>query len=101
MGGRTASWPAAAPQSYSTGSPLKTGTRSFGLSSVISMSRSDALETTDDVSQEGTRESEASTQPEEPKKKGFGLSALLGGGGIAPKQMGGMGTAQLNKRTVT
>ena len=101
LGNRTASWPAAASQGCHAVSPLKPGARSFGLSSVISMSTSDALETSDVVSQDQNREGEDSAQPDQRGKRGFGLSALLGGGSMVPNQLGGIGAAQVNERSVT
>lgn len=92
----SASWPEAVPQGPCAARSLEPGGRSFGLSSVISMPKPNVPEQTDAACPEPevNRESGCSQKIEHPEKRGFGLSALLRGGSIVPKQIGGMITAQ-------
>jgi hypothetical protein len=98
----SASWPAASPLGHSAASSPEPRASSFGLSSVISMSKSHAFEIAGATCQvEASTAHNFSSSPQQQLKRGFGLSALLMGRSSLAKQIGGMVKSQFNESAVT
>jgi hypothetical protein len=96
-----ASWPVAAPQCHGITSSQDPGTKGFGLSSVISMSRSRAEGNVAICTEEQLKSHDSSPVPYQTGNRSFGLSALLRLQNSLSNQTGDTLTTKLNESAVT
>lgn len=99
--GSSASWPVAALQEPSAASSPTSSGRGFGLSSVISMPRPDALETNQAAPQEEEVHRTGSDPAQQPERRAFGLSALLRGESKVSNQTGSVPASHIHPEAVT